>query len=197
MLDDKKLNEIRRAVTELRNAKEITKDESNKKFVDFYLENALTSLNTAKILDKISSLDEIKKQFDFITSDFESYLWIINSSYYSMFYMAGALLAKLGMKVKAEMGIHKKTYYALIVYLSGKLAKQYIEDFKEALEESQELLASEKAHDLMEKYSFEMEKRVKFTYNIGVKAKENKAATSLKRAVDFYNEGLRVLDRFN
>ncbi|MDO8740427.1 MAG: hypothetical protein Q7J54_02500 [Candidatus Woesearchaeota archaeon] len=137
MLDDKRLEEIKKEVARLRNDDEIVKDEKNKKLVDFYVENALTSLNTAKILNKVSSDGAVKAEFDFINDDFESYLWIINSSYYSMFYIAGALLAKLGLKVKSEIGVHKKTFFALVYYfyLSGKMAKHYIDDFKEAQEE--------------------------------------------------------------
>ena len=199
MLDNKKLEEIKKEVAKLRNEEEITKDEKNKKLIDFYLENALVSLNTAKILNKISLDSNAKEGFDFISEDFESYFWIINSSYYSMFYMAGALLAKLGLKIKSEIGVHKKTFFALVYYfyLSGKIAKQYIEQFKEAQEESQELLGimQKKVKDLMIKYDSEMDKRATFTYNIGIKAKESKASTSLKRAVEFYNECLRIMDK--
>ena len=197
MLDDKKLEEIKKSIARLRNEGEITKDEKNKKLADFYVENALASLNTAKILSKVSSDSIVKKQFEFVSDDFESYLWIINTSYYSMFYMAGDLLAKLGLKVKSEIGIHKKTFFALVYYfyLSGKLAKQHIEEFEEAQEESQELLGTEKAKELMIKYDFEMDKRAKFTYNIGEKAKESKAKTSLNRAVEFYNECLKIMDK--
>lgn len=197
MLDDKKLEEIKKEVARLRNEGEIIKDEKNKELVDFYLNNSLISLNTAKILGKISSEDSFKTKFDFISNDFESYLWIINSSYYSMFYIAGALLSKLGLKIKSELGIHKKTFFALVYYfyLSGKMAKQYIEDFEEAQGESQKLLAQTKVKDLMLKYDSEMNKRSEFTYNIGIEAKKAKAETSLNRAIEFYNECLRIVDK--
>lgn len=199
MLNDKKLESIKKNIAIMRNEDEIGKDDKNKKLVDFYIENATTSLNTAKIISNISSDISLKKKIDFIDDNFESYLWIINTSYYSMFYMAGALLAKIGIKVKSDIGIHKKTFWALVYYfyLSNKIAKQYIEKFEEAQEESQELLGimQQKAKELMIKYDFEMDKRAKFTYNIGEKAKENKAKTSLKRAIEFYNECLRVMDK--
>ena len=40
----------------LRNEGEITKDDNNKKLVEFYVENEFTSLNTAKILNNVSTL---------------------------------------------------------------------------------------------------------------------------------------------
>lgn len=199
MLDDKKLEGIKKNIAMLRNEGEITKDEKNKKLVEFYIENALTSLNTAKILNDVSEDASIKKKFDFIDDSFETYLWIINASYYSMFYMAGALLAKTGIKLKSSIGIHEKTFQALVFYfyLTKKIARHYIEEFRESQEESQELLGmmQKKVKDLMLKYDFEMDKRARFTYNIGVKAKENKALTSLNRAVEFYNECLRIIGK--
>ena len=199
MLNDKKLEEIRKNIPLLRNTDEITKDEKNKRLVEFYTENALVSLNTAKILNNVSFDINIKRKFEFIDDKFESYLWVVNSSYYSMFYMASALLAKIGIKVRSEIGVHKKTFYALVYYfyLSKKIAKKYIEEYEEMEKESEELLGmmQEKVKGLMLKYDFEMDKRARFTYNIGEKAKENKAKTSLGRAVEFYNECLRVMDK--
>tara|TARA_Y100000031_G_C7972902_1_gene271198 strand:- start:260 stop:430 length:171 start_codon:yes stop_codon:yes gene_type:complete len=52
-----------------------------------------------------------------------------------------------------------------------------------------------KAHELVVKYDFEMEKRSTFTYNMGVKAKASKAETSLNRALEFYNECLKIMDK--
>ena len=47
MLDDEKLEEIKKNIAMLRNEDEITKDDNNKKLAEFYVENAFTSLNTA------------------------------------------------------------------------------------------------------------------------------------------------------
>lgn len=202
MLDNKKLKEIEKNVARMILENDISKDEKHKELVEFYTENSLISLNAAKILNAVSSDANAKKCFAFIEEDFEAYLWVINSSYYSMFYMAGALLAKIGIKIRSEIGIHKKTFEMLVYYfyITKRIAKRYLEDFIAVQEESRELLGQEnemqeKAKELIEKYGFEMEKRAKFTYNIGVKAKGNKALTSLKRAIEFCNESLRIIDK--
>lgn len=202
MLDNKKLKEIEKNVSGLILENEIIKNEKNKELVKFYTENALISLNAAKILNAISSKDTIKKCFNFIEEDFEAYLWVVSSSYYSMFYMAGALLAKIGVKIRSEIGIHKKTFETMVYYfyLTRRIAKRYLEEFIKAQEESQKLLGientmQEKAKELMEKYSFEMGKRAKFTYNIGTKAKSDNALTSLRRAVEFCEECLKIMDK--
>ncbi|MCK4589390.1 MAG: hypothetical protein KAT77_03040 [Nanoarchaeota archaeon] len=207
MLNDKKLKEIEKNVPSMLNEKEISKNDFNKNLINFYLENALISLNTAKILNEISSKLFLKKQFNFIDDDFETYLWIINTSYYAMFYTAGALLAKLGVKIKSEIGVHRKTFETLVYYfyLTKKIAKHYLEEFEEARQESQELMGTEEPIDLMQKrarelitkYDFEMGKRASFTYNIGEKAKSAKALTSLKRAIEFYNESLKIIDKIS
>lgn len=184
---------------------EISRKEENKKLVGFYLENAMVSLKTARILNELSGNMNLKKQFEFIEDSFEAYLWVVNPSYYSMFYTAGALLASEGIKITSEVGIHKKTFEALVYYfyLNKRLARYFLELFEEAQEESQELLGKEevvlamqeKSKGLIEKYSYEMGKRSKFTYQIGEKAKQNKAATSLSRAIEFYNELKKVLGK--
>lgn len=203
MLDDKRLEIIRKNVPLMVNGGEIEKSEKNKQMANFYLENALVSLNVAKILSDASLNDPIKRQFKFIGKDFEAFLWVINTSYYSMFYMAGALLASLGIKVKSEIGIHKKTFEALVFYfyLSPRIAKHYIEEFEVAQHESHSLLGTEdnlvvmqrKAKELIASYDYELDKRGRFTYNMGEKAKSVKAMTSLNRAMEFYGECLKVI----
>ena len=205
MLDEKSLRSIEKNIPMIVKEGDIFIDPRNKALTSFYLNNALISLKTAKILDEVSNDKEIKKQFDFIDDNFESYLWIINTSYYSMFYTAGALLADSGIKVKSEIGVHKKTFEALVFYfyLNKKIAKKYLEDFEEAQRDSRELLGTEepiemmqkKAKELIKKYEYELGKRGRFTYEMGEIAKAEKAKTSLARALEFYNECLKMMSK--
>lgn len=68
------------------------KDDNAPKFVGFFMRNAEASLQTASILQAVSDEDSLKTVLK-VSRDFESYLWVIVSSYYSMFYAATALLA--------------------------------------------------------------------------------------------------------
>lgn len=204
MLDEKRLAEIKRNVPLLLQNGEISKKEESKKLVNFYLENALISLNSAKILYETSINVAIKKQFKFITDSFEAYLWVVNPSYYSIYYTSSALLASEGLKINSELGVHKKTFETFVYYfyLTNKLPKYFVELFEEAQQESLELLGREelfenmknKTLELIKNYSHEMGKRATFTYEIGEKAKQAKAETSLKRALEFYQEIKKVLD---
>lgn len=204
MLDEKRLEEIRKKVPMMVQEKEIIKKEENKKFVSFYLNNALISLQAARIIWETSHQQKIKQQFSFVDDSFEAYLWVINPSYYCMFYMAGALLASEGIKISSEIGVHKKTFEALVYYfyLTNKLPKHFVELFELAQQESLELSGKEevlasmqnKTLELMKSYAYEMGKRSAFTYEIGETAKKQKAETSLQRAQEFYNEVKKVLN---
>ena len=115
------------------------KDKDVEKFVSFFMKNAESSLQTASILQEISDQQTLKNTMK-VSSDFESYLWVIVSSYYSMFYAATALLASQGIKATGQI-VHKVTGDALIHFFVSneklaKLLEQYEEAKSVGLEES-------------------------------------------------------------
>ncbi|MCJ7763133.1 hypothetical protein MUP38_06755 [Candidatus Bathyarchaeota archaeon] len=87
-------------------------DKDAARFADFFMANAESSLRTASILQEISDEDTLKETLK-VGSDFESYLWVIVSSYFAMFYAATAILAKQGIKASGQI-VHKVTADALI-----------------------------------------------------------------------------------
>lgn len=191
MLDEKKIREIKNRVVQYLKAGSIRKEESGR-YVEFFLNNAKNSIDTAKLLYATSINDQLQKTLGFLK--FNGFLWVINSSYYSMFYMTRALLEKEGIKIKTDFSVHAVTFDCLVYYfyLTGKLEKQFIEEFQEASEEAQNLLGKTKAKELMEDYLYEHDKRGRFTYEMGAIALENKAKTSLERAKKF-NETIRKM----
>ncbi len=120
----------------------------------------------------------------------------VNASYYSMFYMARALLENEGIKLRSEQSIHALTFDALIYYfyLTGKLQKRLLEYFAEAKKQVSELLGKQKADELIEGYFFEKRKRATFTYDMGAVVIRAKAKTSLERAKKFNIEIRKILD---
>src|SRR3989344_3988658 len=64
----------------------------------FYVKNAEKTLQTADTLMQISENNELKKKLGLL-DDFETYLWVITTSYYSMFYILNALFSKQGIKL--------------------------------------------------------------------------------------------------
>lgn len=192
MLDEKKLKEIRSRVKKFLDDG-IISTRQQKEFVDFFLNNAKNSLRSANALYDLST--DKDKQDAMGYPDFDGFLWAVNSSYYSMFYMARALLESEGIKIRSELSVHSVTFDAMInfFYLNGKLQKRIIEDFAESLEEASEILGKQKADLLMEDYFFEKGKRAAFTYKTKEIVIKAKARTSLERARRFNEEIMKII----
>ena len=194
MLDEKKLKEAENRVKRFISDGAI-KSKGKPEHVDFFIKNANDSIDSAKALFELST--NPKKQESLGFTSFNGLLWVVNASYYSMFYMARALLENNGIKIKADLSIHAVTFDAIIYYfyLTGKLQKEFLEDFIEAKEDAAELLGKQKADELMEDYFFEKKKRNSFTYDMGTVLVESKAKTSLERAQKFRRELKKIIDK--
>ncbi|MEK6811808.1 MAG: hypothetical protein AABX96_04830 [Nanoarchaeota archaeon] len=194
MLEDKKIEEAKNNAIKDINSEKIIKTKDSK-YVDFFLKNAKDSLDSAKILLDISLNEKTKNSLGM--PDFNGFLWVINSSYYSMFYMARALLESIGVKIKTDESMHFLVFNALVYYFysTGKLERHFLEDFENAQEESAQILGKEKAMELISDYSSEREKRGKFTYETGEIAMKGKAETSLSRAKKFHEEARKILGK--
>ncbi len=126
---------------------------------------------------------------EFLTENKKSDLWIIVTSYYSMFYIANAVLFKLGYKVGDKMP-HKVTADALIVFVRNKLKKRLLEEYEEAQNEA---LPGIKADILIDEFDKERAKRGRLQYETTAIEKHSKAVTSLKRAKNFIFEMEKLL----
>ena len=193
MLDNKEIEIIKKNMNRFLSDNSVIKEKPGK-FANFFINNANNSLDSAKLLFNVSTKKDIQEIMGF--PDFNGFLWTINASYYSMFYMARALLESEGIKIKAESAsIHLITFNALVYYfyLTGKIQRSLVEEFKEAGIEASEVLGKEKAKSLIEDYSREKDKRGIFTYEMGEIAMQNKAETSLSRAKKFNEEVRKIL----
>ena len=177
------------------------KNEEVKKFVDFFMSNADSSLETASLLFQVSDDSRAKDELK-VRKDFESYLWVIVSSYYSMFYAATSLLASEGIKVAGEI-VHKVTADALIhFFISNKRLVKLIAQYEEAKDVTLELIGREellkridtKANELILAFERERRKRSRFQYDVGVTVKRGYAETSLNRARVFVFEIRKILE---
>ena len=196
MIDKERINEAKRNVKQYVDDGLLKLgDKDAPRFVDFFMANAESSLRTASILQEISDENALKEALK-VGMDFESYLWVIVSSYYAMFYAATAILAKHGIRTTGQI-VHKVTADALIHFFGSneKLAK-LLEQYEEAQAVGLELVGQEelikrmqkKVDELIIAYEGERKKRSKFQYDIGVQAKKGYAQTSLERAKDFVFE---------
>ncbi len=141
-----------------------------------YTKNADLSLNLAE---------------ECMNSSLKPYVWVVVISYYSMFYIANAVLLELGYKTGDKI-VHKVTNDALIVLVMDKLKKGLLEEYEIAKEDALEI-ASIKSDEIIESYGLEMSKRSRFQYDMTESIQEQKANTSLKRARQFILEMKKLL----
>ena len=185
MLEDKRLEESSKIIKKLIADGRIVKPKEGA--VGFFIEKSTQSIAVA------SRLLELEDAEGLIAD-----MWVINASYYAMFFAATALLAKFGHKINTEAGIHRLTYHALVHFFiveDNKLKKHFIEEDKDAVEQAEELLqlSERKAEKLIRDFDSEMSKRKIFTYDLGKIAERKKAETSLLRAKNFVNEVEKII----
>jgi len=154
----------------------LLKRETNDLAKNMYLKNAELSLQVAQELVK---------------NPLKPYIWIIVISYYSMFYIANAVLLHLGYKTQDKI-THKVTSDALIVLVLHKLKKELIEYYESIQKDALEI-ASMKAEEILKNYDLELGKRSAFQYNMLEETKESKALTSLSRSKEFLFEMKKLL----
>ena len=196
MIEKERIEEARRNVKQyIDDGLLKIRDKDASRFVSFFITNAESSLRTASILQQLSDDNSVKQALK-ISKDFESYLWVIVSSYYAMFYAATALLASEGVRVTGQIA-HKVTADALVHFFgSNKKLAKLLEEYEETRAVGLELVGREelmksihkKADELIIAYDSERKKRSKFQYDIGAQAKRGYAQISLERAKEFVFE---------
>jgi uncharacterized protein (UPF0332 family) len=164
------------------------------------MDQAERSLRTAAVIFELST-DAAAKDAMRLEKGFESHLWVIVTSYYSMFYATLALLASQGIRAGRHL-VHKVVADALVhFFISNKRLAKMLESYEEVRDTSLELIGREellkrlqkRADELVVAYEREREKRGKFQYDVGEMAKRGYAETSLQRARDFVSEARRIL----
>ncbi len=149
----------------------LIKKEKNETAKAMYAKNADLSLNLAE---------------ECMNSSLKPFIWVVVISYYSMFYIANAVLLELGYKTGDKV-VHKVTNDALVVLVMDKLKKEMLEEYETAKEDALEI-ASIKSDEDIQFYELEMSKRSRFQYDMTESIQEQKANTSLKRAKQFMLE---------
>ncbi len=174
MLDEKRIKEAESNVKTYLTEGILRKTSFNQNIFQILKKNAQESLDIANFLYK----------------NRKSSLWIIVASYYSMFYLANALLYKWGYKVGDKIS-HKVTADALIVFARNKLKQSLIESYEDIRDEA---LATMKSDELIQYFDFERRKRSFIQYQTPEEIKISKVETSLKRAKEFMLEIEKLLE---
>ncbi|MFT4312721.1 MAG: hypothetical protein ACMXYF_05845 [Candidatus Woesearchaeota archaeon] len=169
MLDEKRIKEVQQNVAQYLQEGLLQKRQANQQAITILVENARNSIQE--------------------TRNVQTPLWKIVISYYSMFYVANAVLVKLGYKVGDKVA-HKVTSDALIVYVKDRLAIELLDSYQTAQSEA---LAGIKANELVKSFDLERTKRSIFQYTTTKTVMESKAQTSVKRAQEFVAEMMKLL----
>lgn len=180
MLDDKKIKESSKIMVALINEGKIITPKLGTS--TFFLNQSRKTLIVAKRLLDLYSEEKL-----------DTHLWVINASYYSMFFAATAVLAHYGRKINVEVGLHMLTYHALVHYFvkeESKLKREIMDEYKTAFDVAEELLqfTEERIKGLVLDFEFELNKRKTFTYDLGAIAERKKAETSFERAKKLFSE---------
>lgn len=175
MLDEKRIEEARQNVRSYLNEGLLKKSATDKNVLAILQTNAKDSLSVAQLLSEKEYSD----------------LWVIVTSYYSMYYIANAVLLKYGYKVGNKIS-HKVTSDALIVYIKEKLKGSLLEEYEEIKEDALNI-AGIKANTLVESFDSERKKRGIIQYQTKEIEKHSKAKTSLLRAKEFNMEMEKLL----
>ena len=165
MLNEKRIKEAELNVRSYLNEGLLVKTELIPNVFNILKKNAQESLNVANFLYKNK----------------KSSLWVIVTSYYSMFYLANALIYKLGYKVGSKIA-HKVTADSLIVFARNKIKQSLIESYETIRDEA---LATMKSEELIEYFDYERKKRSFIQYDTPETIKISKVKTSLERAKEF------------
>lgn len=175
MLDEKRIKEAENNVKSYLEEGLLSKTNTKQEVLSILLKNAKESLRVAEEIYQKGISD----------------LWVIVSSYYSMYYYANAVLLKLGYKVGDKIA-HKITSDALVVYVRKKLKESLLREYEEAKEEALNI-AGIKADSLIESFEYERSKRGRIQYETPDIEKHSKARTSLERAKEFTREMEKLL----
>jgi uncharacterized protein (UPF0332 family) len=154
---------------------EIIKSKKQPAFVSSFVNFAESSLITASMIFEISKNKE-KKIAMGVGENYDGSMWVVVACYFSMFYMASALLAKKGIKI-GRIDTHRNVRDAFLhVYIANHtIDRELGVDYSEAKELAEDLIS-------------EREKRSKYQYEVGSSILEKDAVTSLKRARNFFEK---------
>ena len=176
MIDKFRIDEAQKNINSYLADELIKKEKFEKVVYDTYYNNSKESIKVSDILlqNNISNL------------------WVVVTSYYSMFYIANALLYNPGYKIGNKIA-HKITLEALIVYVRNKLHKSLLENFEETKDNAMNLIKNQ-SDEIIESFDYERLKRSKFQYESTEEIKSSKANTSFNRAKIFFNEINKIID---
>ncbi|MBI5881418.1 hypothetical protein HZB90_04775 [archaeon] len=166
------------------------REEDSSFLTRFFIIQSRKSLRVAKTLYAIDQDEVAKGRYSYAKTD-SGHLWVINASYYSMFYLVRALLAHRRIKLGNMRGVHDLTQKCFEHFLidAGFVGRMFKEMYAETKEAASGLLQLEDYPARLKKeYDRAIASRVKFTYQTTVSFEGKEAKEVLSIADRFFNE---------
>jgi len=185
----KRIREAEKAIASLTKEgalKKLTESESLQ-IAKFYENKSLQRLETAKLVFNAS-----KKN-----SHYDDFSEAVGTTYYSMYYIIHAYLAKnyRTKLVEGTRGVHAITANLILCYLirTGKLAHYLFEEYCSSLSTTAKIQDLDwkdyqpEAYEYVRKYQTQRDRREVFTYFVSKNAEEHQAHDSITIAEEFIN----------
>ncbi len=154
--------------------------------VELYTERANNEILAAQSLKKLSEEIRFKEDFQ-LSVDVTFYSSVISHSYYAIFYAAKAILLTKGIRTYAPE-VHRKTFeeFEKNFVDTGILDVKLLEIYNKMVV---------RADELVEIFKDEKGKRGKFTYRTIPQANKGPAEDSLKNAMFFVSNIVKVIEK--
>jgi len=146
--------------------------------IELCLKRAENEIVLAKLIQRISNENQLKKEVFQIAEDFTFYSAVISHSYYAIFQSAKAYLLSKGVGFSSKQGQHQKVYHRFKKHIKkGTMDAELLNIYDSIMIRADELLG------ILE---MEREKRGNFTYETLPQANKEPAEDSLVNAQKFY-----------
>ncbi len=154
--------------------------------VEIFTERAKNEILAAQSLKRLSEETRFKEDFQ-LSDDVTFYSSVISHSYYAIFYAAKAILLTKGIRTYAPE-VHRKTIeeFEKNFVDTGILDVKLIEIYNKIVV---------RADELVEIFRDEKGKRGKFTYRTIPQANKGPAEDSLKNAMFFVSNIMKVIEK--
>ncbi len=193
---EKKIEIAEKRIKELLESEDLKRisEEIKDRIAQFYGQKSKNRMETAALIFSYSD-DAKKKQSTDVSKEYADYGEVVAASYYAMYYLVHAYLAKkYSMKLREETrGVHAITHNLVLCYLvkTNKLATHLYEEYRKTMETTAEIQRisindfQEEAFEYAKRYDESRAAREKFTYHVTRSAEEHHAKQAMAVANEF------------
>jgi len=193
---EQKMVKAEKRIKELLDSEDLKRlpEQVNDQIAQFYEQKSANRMETASLIFSYSS-DAKKKQSTEVSKEYADYGEVVAASYYAMYYVVHAYLAKkYAMKLREETrGVHAITHHLILCYLvkTNQLATHLYEEYKKTMESTAQIQKisiddfQEEAFGYAKKYDESRAARERGTYNVTKSVEEHHAKQAMDVAKEF------------